>query len=279
MKMIRKLLKMISWKAVIAGSAFDILGTNVVMLVYRVINLASEGAFRNPDALSDSVQASINKTLYQGFAIGTLMSILAGVVAVLIARRNGLLNSLVAFFLTLGIDLIMIYSMNSGIHYPEWLKYLGFAIMPFSYLLGGYVGTLINQKYRPHFELPFQVTWLLRCLFLILTIKTLFSLFMVFCSLIHNCIQIDPLMFLDHLLLLVAVLLIIKKLRWGYIYTMILLVLLLIGTVPGISNSNLMFINVLLLVHTALFTICLIFTFLEYRRIFRNKTVKPQPPF
>ena len=201
------------------------------------------------------------------------MCLFAGFVVVRIAKKNELINTLSAYVLTIIITICLRFvTPNSHVHYPFWFKPFGYIITPFLYLAGGYLGLLLNKREKPLFKLPFRMTRILWLLFITLVFETLLILSVY---LILN-LKMGPATFLDDALLLIAMIGMIIGKKWGYFYTMILSVILLIGTVPGIFTSDPVA-GTISAIFIALYCATLVFTFKDYRKRFGKKDKKRAP--
>ena len=132
-------MRQISPKAVIVGSLFDVIGTQLLLLVLVVaIGIPMlTGSGRQVDA-AQTRAALENSSLFQvgGWLIGSLMSILAGYIAAAIAKRSELLNGALSSVLCCAFGL---YALLSASGHSPWTAVLGMVLSPLLGMFGGYL--------------------------------------------------------------------------------------------------------------------------------------------
>jgi hypothetical protein len=133
-------MRQISPKAVIVGSLFDIIGTQLLLLVLITAICAPmlAGGGGHVDAAQIRV-ALENSGLFKvgGWLIGALMSILAGYIAAAIAKRGELLNGALSAVLCFAFGLYALLS-GAAAHSP-WTAPLELVLSPLLGVFGGYL--------------------------------------------------------------------------------------------------------------------------------------------
>ena len=133
-------MRQISLKAVIVGSLFDIIGTQLLLIVLIMAVCAPilAGSSGLPDATQ--IRAVLeNSVLFKagGWLAGALMSIGAGYIAAAIAKRSELLNGALSSVLCVALGLYSVLFSASG--HSSWTAALDLVLAPLLGLLGGYL--------------------------------------------------------------------------------------------------------------------------------------------
>ena len=131
-------MRQISAKAVIVGSLFDIIGTQlllVLLIIAICIPLLGTGqidAAQIRAALDGSILYKVG-----GYLIGGLMSVAAGYVAAAIAKRGELVNGALSAVLCVAVGVYALLSGTAG--QSPWVHALDIVLAPALGVFGGYL--------------------------------------------------------------------------------------------------------------------------------------------
>jgi hypothetical protein len=124
----------ISIKAVLIAALFDVVTSSVL----GVVVVSACAAWSGAESADDMARfASSNSTQFLTYAVGSVVSVIAGYMAAAIARRGELINGALSSFLCV---LLGIYVELAGISAaPAALSITSLALSPLLGLLGGYL--------------------------------------------------------------------------------------------------------------------------------------------
>ncbi len=133
-------MRQISPKAVIVGSLFDIIGTQLLLLVLIIVvcapTFANSGA--RPDAAE--IHALLESSAFYQFGsriVGVLISVVAGYIAAAIAKRSELLNGALSSVLCIALGVYTVLSGASG--HSLLTVALDVILAPLLGMFGGYL--------------------------------------------------------------------------------------------------------------------------------------------
>lgn len=267
----------LSWHAILVGVSIDTIGTRITSLVFTYSKALQHGLQNGPDIQGCMIQLSsdVFDVLIPLIIIGLLFDIFGGLVMGILSKGKILLQAVIAYTLVMFFSfvssyLFLIQQSVPHISTPIWFTYVSYIasiLSPILFITSAYFGRYMQKK-KISFRFPFSINPLIFLLLIVFIIKSIF----VAIPLIMFGFHFEY--FSDLILLVIPLLLLMFKNRWGYAVTILSMILLITGTWQYLQNKEPLMLSTVFWVLLLLQLLILFLSIKECKRLFFTKKLK-----